>query len=658
MNQKRNTCALLALTLTTLPALSPTANAGTPVAKTNYRPAHTRAVTRRVHNRSWSRRSVARAQTMVSVPLVAPLPSAQPSLAGCYDPKASAQRMSSSLAPAPIIPLLQPSPVTTPINPAAAKAPQKAKTIIKTLHAGESDVLEFDGITTTAVGDPAVADIVPLSTRRLLINAKSAGKTTIFVFDSRGKNIVRVSVEPGQNMIPIAQRIEEEIGVPTITVRAVNDTIFLEGSAPTQASSSMAEAIASAYTPKVKNLVVIGEQTHILTLSERYEKLLSENLANTGIEVGVIDEKTIALTGKYASPIGSAATQTFAGDIEGSSNSTVKKYVDPLERLLASLPTELKVVNLINFQQREAQQILVRTRIIDIDRNSTKNIGLDWGSVNYTGGTAGGRTQFEILPGSFRFGQPDGPPTGNLLGGGNLARLQPLGASLSALITENKARVLSEPSMLVLDGNEGSILVGGELPIPVIQPGGGSATTILYRPFGIRLSVAPTIVSDDTIQLTVTPEVSQIDNINGIISNGNNIPALSVRRETSTLQMKDGQTLVIGGLYSNNLSRVVKEIPLLSKIPILGEFFKQTSTKKDETELLVLVEAQIVKPTTKGIQPPAPGSLENLGITRPHVRRHEFDQDYPEIQNFLRPDGERPKEEIFMPDKPTTPDGK
>ncbi|BDI32816.1 hypothetical protein CCAX7_48670 [Capsulimonas corticalis] len=657
MNQTRNTCAILALTLTTLPALTLTANAAAQVVKPSYRPAHTRAVTRRVHYRSWRHRQ--RPQPLSAAAVVA-TPSTLPSLAGCYDPKASTLRISSRLSPAPIIPLLQPAPpAPMPMATGTMAAPEKPKTIVKTLHVGESDVLEFDGITTTAVGDPAVADIVPLSARRLLINGKGAGKTTIFVFDSRGKNVVRVSIEPGQNMIPIAQRIEEEIGIPTVTVRAVNDTIFLEGSAPTQSASAMAEAIATAYTAKVKNLLVVGEQTHVLTLSERYEKLLSENLANSGIQVSVIDEKTIALTGKYASPIGSAGTQTFSGDVEGSTSTAVKKYVDPLERLLASLPTELKVVNLINFQQREAQQILVRTRIIDIDRNSTKDLGLDWGAINYSGGTDGGRVTFSAPTQPIVFGQADSSNTGNLLtGGGNLKRLQPFGASLSALITENKARVLSEPSMLVLDGNEGSILVGGELPIPVIQPGSGNATTVLYRPFGIRLNVAPTVVSEDTIQLTVTPEVSEIDNANAIISNSNRIPALSVRRETSTLQLKDGQTLVIGGLYSNEMSRVVKQIPLLSQIPILGEFFKSTSTSKKATELMVLVEAQIVKPTTKGIQPPTPGSLENLGIEKPHIRRHEFDQDFPDIQNFLRPDPERPKEPDYMPDKPTTPDGK
>lgn len=582
-----------------------------------------------------------------------------PSLAGCYNPHSNALRISSRLSPAPIIPLLQPaSPGPMPMPTGAMTAPQKPKTIIKTLHAGESDVLEFDGITTTAVGDPAVADIVPLSSRRLLINGKGPGKTTIFVFDSRGKNIIRVSVDPGQNMIPVAQRIEEEIGVPTITVRAVNDTIFLEGSAPNQAASAMAEAIAGAYTPKVKNLIVIGEQTHVLTLAERYQKLLSENLANSGIEISVIDEKTIALTGKYAAPVGSAGTQTFSGDVEGSTSTAVKKYVDPLDRLISSLPAELKVVNLINFQRREAQQVLVRARIIDINRSALKNIGLDWGTISYDAPANGVQTfKFQTAP--FTLGQPFGPSVGNVLtGGGNITRLQPFGALLNALITENKARVLSEPSMLVLDGNEGKILVGGELPIPVTQPGNGGTTTILYRPFGIQLSVAPTVVSDDTIQLTVTPEVSALDFANAVQSNGNSIPALTVRRETSTLQMKDGQTLVIGGLYSSNLARAIKEIPLLSKIPILGEFFKTTTTKKSESELLVLLETEIVKPTTKGVQPPTPGSLENLGIEKPHIRRHEFDEDYPDIQNFLRPDHERPMVPVYMPDKPTTPDGK
>jgi len=110
------------------------------------------------------------------------------------------------------------------------------------------------------------------------------------------------------------------------------------------------------------------------------------------------------------------------------------------------------------------------------------------------------------------------------------------------------------------------------------------------------------------------------------------IPSLSVRRATSTLLMADGETLVIGGLYSNTSSRQVERIPLLSQIPVLGEFFKHTVTRKEEDELLILIQPEIVTPQTLGAHPPTPGSLENLPIGRPYVRRGDFDKDFPELQ--------------------------
>ena len=191
--------------------------------------------------------------------------------------------------------------------------------------------------------------------------------------------------------------------------------------------------------------------------------------------------------------------------------------------------------------------------------------------------------------------------------------------------------------LIVLDGCEGSILVGGEIPIPVAQSSSGTlgasaSVAIEYKPYGVRLLVGAALVSDNVIQLTVTPEVSELDYGAGLQLSGFSVPALTVRRATSTLQMASGETLVIGGLYRNTLSRQVNRIPLLSQIPVLGEFFKNTTTRKEESELLILIQPEIVTPSTVGTYPPPPGSLENLPIQRPDVGRRDFDQDFPELQ--------------------------
>lgn len=534
-----------------------------------------------------------------------------------------------------------------------------------TLRAGESAVYDFTGITTTAVGDPTIADIVPLTKNQLLINAKNPGDTTIIVFDLRGKTMLHVTVTAQADPDELAEKIESAIGNPSVTARAVNDTILLEGTVSTTPEQQRAEAIANAFTPKVRDLIQVTLPPGAPSEAEKYADLLTKNLGGSGISVDVVDEHTITLTGQYASPIAPSSGAEYEAQTVNPSGYQMpggqdqEKPIDPLERLLASLPGDLKVINLINFQTKAPRQVLVRAKVIEIDRNDADGFGFDWGTATETV-TAGTATTPGTITSTFvaqpiLFAQEAlAFPTNGLLGGGPIHRFQPWAAQLNALITQSKARVLSQPSLLVLDGNEGDILVGGQIPIPTSQANSNSIT-ITYEPYGIKLKVTPVIVGDSTIQLTVTPEVSDLDFGNAVSVNGTTIPALTIRRVTSTLQMQSGQTLVIGGLYSTNYGTTVKEIPILSRIPILGEFFKDTSKNKRETELLILIDTEIVTDETTGNQPPVPGSNQNLGIVRPFVGNHEFDKNPPDLGNYLQPNSDNkdvPKDKINLPATP------
>ena len=664
MIQTRNTCALIALTLAALPAahagVVAAASANTPAAKSStqaVKPTAKRAMTRRTsashHGTPISRYALPKhSNAPVGAPVLARNEGAT---------RLQTVANNDVVRPIPLMPAFDaPRPARAIGRGTAAVGPPITST--EDLSTGESRILEFDGITTTAVGDPAVADIVPLSGRRLLINAKGTGTTTIFVFDSRGKNVITVNVAPGSNYGPIAQRIEQEIGIGTVTARAVNDTIFLEGSVPSQSDSDKANAIALAYAPKVKNFLVTPDQPHPVSLAEKYAELLNSNLSSSGVTAKVVDDSTIALYGKYAMPVGSYNNGADVGIIGDPGNMTLTNAaVDPLTRLIKSLPESVKVINLINFQQEKPKQILVRAKIIDIDRTATRSFGLNWGSVSYEQEQVGTTNQtqpkvtFQPLQTTpILFAQGDNGQFKNMLGGGGpLGRVLPFAAQLNALIQENKARVLSQPSLLMLDGNQGNMLVGGEFPIPIAQ--GQGAFTVAFKPFGVRLNVLPTIVADNTIQMTVTPEVSNLDFSTAVTFQGGSIPGVTVRRATTTLQLQDGQTLVIGGLYSTDYSKNVSRIPYLSNIPVLGEFFKNTTKQKIERELMVLIEAEIVKPDTLGATPPAPGSSENMDIRRPYVPKNEFDRDFPDIQNFPhKKDKDAPTGPISLP--PTTPE--
>ena len=573
--------------------------------------------------------------------------------------------------------------------------PAHAQETLKTLRVGQSDVYIFDRMTTAAVGSPMVADIVPLSSRRLLVNAKNLGQTTLFVCDHAGTHRLRLSVVPLPfDLRPAASAVQSAIGLPGVTAHAIGDTLFLEGSVSSAIAWQRAAAIAGVYVPKVKNLLSVApDTTPTLSLAQTYAALLTPSLAPLGIAVQVVGDKTIALSGRYSRTAAPGASpeaewpapqsrrravsrrKTGAGDdapdpevgladevaagkdkakAGGKKAAAEAIASDPLDHLIQSLPPDLKVINLLNLGAGPTRQILVRAKIIDIDRIASKSLGVEWG----TGGTtaARGGSAYTFQPQPILFGQTAAvnTPNSSLLGGGSLSRISPLAAQLNALVTENKARVLSEPSLIVLDGCEGSILVGGEIPIPVAQSSSGTqgataSVAIEYKPYGVRLLVGAALVGDDVIQLTVTPEVSELDYGAGLQLSGFSVPALTVRRATSTLQMASGETLVIGGLYRNTLSRQVNRIPLLSQIPVLGEFFKNTTTRKEESELLILIEPEIVTPSTVGAYPPPPGSLENLPIQRPDVGRSDFDQDFPELQKG-RGDKSKPGPPVNLPE--------
>ena len=131
--------------------------------------------------------------------------------------------------------------------------------------------------------------------------------------------------------------------------------------------------------------------------------------------------------------------------------------------------------------------------------------------------------------------------------------------------------------------------------MPVVQGGGNNAVTIIFKEFGIRLNFKPTIAGD-TIRLHVRPEVSALDFNNGITLEGFRIPALTTRRAETDIELRDGQTFAVAGLLNNLTQTDTAAIPWLSKIPIIGNFFKSKADRDEQTELLVLITPRLVKP--------------------------------------------------------------
>jgi pilus assembly protein CpaC len=172
-------------------------------------------------------------------------------------------------------------------------------------------------------------------------------------------------------------------------------------------------------------------------------------------------------------------------------------------------------------------------------------------------------------------------------------------ALIQAEQQRGNARLLARPNLMAANRQEANFLAGGEIPIPIAQPGQGGQTyvTIQYREFGIRLRFTPEILSDSLITLAVRPEVSTLDYTNAITIAGFRIPALQTRRVETTIDVRPNQSLIISGLMSENREKARTGIPLLMDIPILGALFSSTRWQTNQTELLVVVTPTIVDPT-------------------------------------------------------------
>ena len=187
-------------------------------------------------------------------------------------------------------------------------------------------------------------------------------------------------------------------------------------------------------------------------------------------------------------------------------------------------------------------------------------------------------------------------------------------ALLEAEQSRGNARLLARPNLMTANRQEGNFLAGGEIPVPIAQPGQGGQTfvTITYREFGIRLRFTPEILNDSLITLAVRPEVSSLDYSNAVIIAGFRVPALRTRRVETTVDVRPNQSLIISGLMSEERERVKNGIPYLMDIPILGSLFSSTRWQSLETELLVVVTPTIVdpnRPPTRNILRLAPDTL-------------------------------------------------
>lgn len=255
-----------------------------------------------------------------------------------------------------------------------------------------------------------------------------------------------------------------------------------------------------------------------------------------------------------------------------------------------------KVVNLLEIAK--PVQIKIEAKIVEINRTKTKNLGLQY----YSNGST-------TAPGIFYAGQSQfNPSSPNTFG--NLGTFAPVNAQLNLLIQNGDAKLLSQPNMVTLSGEKANILIGGQIPIPISNQNG--SVSIEWKDFGVKLAITPEASLEGLITSKIKAEVSAIewDSTHRIpISPSLTIPPIRMRLAETSIALASGQTMAIGGLISNDITRAVNKIPLLGDIPIIGQLFRSTSFTKGETELIILVTPTIVDP--QALVPPLSQDLRD-----------------------------------------------
>jgi pilus assembly protein CpaC len=267
-----------------------------------------------------------------------------------------------------------------------------------------------------------------------------------------------------------------------------------------------------------------------------------------------------------------------------------------------------EVVNLLQIRESTASnQVLLRVRFAEVTRNALTELGVQL----FTGVNG-----YKSVVGRTTTQQQPAPNFDDKLTFSDFMNVflfdakRSLGVDIKALQSKGLFQTLAEPNLVAESGKEASFLAGGEFPVPIAQPSGGSvAITVVFKEFGVRLNFTP-IVNGDRIHLKVRPEVSTLDFANGVTLQGFRIPALSTRRAETELELMNGQTFAMAGLLDNTVTNTMQKIPGIGDIPILGQLFRSRVAQKDKTELVVMITPEILPRNSPGLTTELPKTPE------------------------------------------------
>jgi pilus assembly protein CpaC len=419
------------------------------------------------------------------------------------------------------------------------------------------------------VGDPEIADVNPLTDKALSILGKKIGTTRVSLYGEAKKLVGVFDIEVSYDVSQLRQEISQRFRDAKIRVSTANGRVLLSGTAPDGMVLDSILSVARQFGPEVINSIQVAQPQQVM-LEVRFVEAARSAGRDLGVQWNMFNRGTnTRLIGNIGNSAPASQLPITNGKVGGQGDGT-------------SCGGGLNI---------SCQALTVSPFIAS--------------------GVLSGAAPFGFL-------------VGKLLASGLEADVL-----LNALETKGLARGLAEPNLVALSGDTANFLAGGEYPIPV--PGAFGQISVDYKRYGVGLAFTPTVLAKGLINLKIEPEVSELDPSHSVaVGNGISVPALTVRRASSTIELRNGQSFVLAGLLQNSSTTAQNQLPWIGDVPVLGALFSSKAYQKNETDLIIIVTPRIVLPTRPGdvIRTPLDSTLPANDIDfflfgKPEVARRE-----------------------------------